>query len=683
MEFMSGDQKQRFQETLQSMIEAKGLVTLQELRSKIENLYPGYPKGTITGYQDMKRPDNVKNPVLGEKATEYSEIRKTNWKSLEGGGRETGFCLTSFDDDISTNQEYYARMYLFSEDELNEQVRKKPEKFEDTQKGGTEMQADESTEDMESQPEGDPEVNEREIRYAEVLNRRKNIVLEGPPGTGKTYAIEGIVKELRSCGIDVGGDGEGESAITMHPATSYEDFIEGLRPIGKGNFGYKSGVFVQRVKHAIQNPLQQHVLLLDELNRSNVPRVLGDLLTTLEPSKRTESVFNLARKREYFTDFNFVSATITIPIDGAPTGLRFSVPLMRQANSNQGDVSYICNPLDEEIRIGLKKEDSRDFKKSDFDGNHGALHNVLDKTNLHEIVFISINGIAHPIVSPEVVASILQNQPLEPVSEIQILTLDGVQTYLIKHIQMNEQSEYNSGKVSGTISLNIAVESDIDCECYDDDGKENEDMVSDYYWCEACDDSWDDRDRTEVSLSGSKKLLHVPNNLLVVATMNTTDRSVAPLDAALRRRFVFLRVDPLDKLPRKDKKGLSGEKLKIFNETEKLWIVLNKKLKTTLGHDATIGHSYLFDLIKELERAESDERCDELRKQFWQYSVLPQVADLLDATGRSNVVWEKMGLKKAFKAIELSLNTGPEDFKSFARTIVEENKDEEEPSEAV
>ena len=68
---------------------------------------------------------------------------------------------------------------------------------------GTDMPAEESIEGMESES-CNPEENEREIRYAEILNRRKNIVLEGPPGTGKTYAIEGIVDELKSCGIDVG-----------------------------------------------------------------------------------------------------------------------------------------------------------------------------------------------------------------------------------------------------------------------------------------------------------------------------------------------------------------------------------------------------------------------------------------------------------------------------------------------
>ena len=114
----------------------------------------------------------------------------------------------------------------------------KPDRFEDMKSSGTDRPAEESTEGMVFESESDSEENEREIRYAEILNRRK-IILEGPPGTGKTYAIEGIVDELRSRGIDVEGDGEGEFAITMHPATSYEDFIEGLRPIGNGDFGYK------------------------------------------------------------------------------------------------------------------------------------------------------------------------------------------------------------------------------------------------------------------------------------------------------------------------------------------------------------------------------------------------------------------------------------------------------------
>ena len=56
---------------------------------------------------------------------------------------------------------------------------------------------------------------------------------------------------------------------------------------------------------------------------------------------------------------------------------------------------------------------------------------------------------------------------------------------------------------------------------------------------------------------------------------------------------------------------------------------------------------------------------------------------MLDATGRSNVVWKKINLEKKFNRIGLSLNTGPEDFKSFPRTIVVEVPVEDEPSDII
>ena len=116
-----------------------------------------------------------------------------------------------------------------------------------------------------------------------------------------------------------------------------------------------------------------------------------------------------------------------------------------------------------------------------------------------------------------------------------------------------------------------------------------------------------------VSLSGSKKRLHVPNNLLVVATMNTTDQ-MYNLDAALVESLSFYELILLIwPYPRKAKRNLDTEELKIFNETEKLWIKLNENLTTTLGHGCDYPqHSYLFDLIKELERAESIDMCYEL-----------------------------------------------------------------------
>ena len=671
---MGGEKKDYIMKIMGPEIEGRGFISLIELEEIMQKEFPdliredGSSKTTVQAYfNKTSHISNMQNPIYGEGSVSNVEIRKTMFKIGGKGHAGTGICHHSFDDKITTEEEYQNRTYDFTQEEWDQPMREKPGQFTDKK-----PKTAERVEEPGEESSGGSTDNEREKRYAEVLYRRKNIVLEGPPGTGKTYAIEGIVDELRSQGKYVGGGGEGKFAITMHPATSYEDFIEGLRPIGKGDFDYKPGVFVQRIKDAIQRPDQQHVVLLDELNRCNVPRVLGDLLTTLEASKRTESVFS--ESGDAFVECHFASATISKPIGGNTMGLRFSVPLMRKANSGDELLTYIRNPSEREIGETSKRlGEVRDIPKNDFGGDLGALHQIIADTNLHEIVFIFINGKAHPIISPEVVELILRGQPLGSVSEIQFLGINGVQTHPIGGWTFHDDSDYNSGKVSGTISINISVSlSGPNCECDD------EDMESDYYWCESCDDKWDYDKRTEVSLSGSKKLLHVPNNLLVVATMNTTDRSVAPLDAALRRRFVFLRVDPLDEFPKKQKLALDGHRKIIFNQTESLWIELNDELRDKLGRDATIGHSYLFDLKQELIEAENDPKCDELVKQCWQYSVLPQVADLLDATGRSKSVWEKMKMEQKFKKLRLKLDTGPEEYKAFARTIIVETENEEE-----
>lgn len=302
----------------------------------------------------------------------------------------------------------------------------------------------------------------------------KSLILEGVPGTGKTYAFNNDLvdkwennwanESRRACEKNA-------DAITMHPSTSYEDFIEGLRPTEvskpstdlpipvkdrntpedtlaktkwffntpskvKGNFSVTDGFFLNVCKEAVQHPDKDFLVLLDEINRCNIPSVFGDLLTAIERSKR----------------------------------------------------AVWKNPTKEEPNDG-----------------HWDL------------------------------------------SKAQIITL--------------------------------AI---------------------------------------------SKRKLFVPENVYVVGTMNTTDRSVAPMDMALRRRFAFHRIEPI--APVKTD----------FPQPNTYWDNLYKSiqaieaLNTSLaqwGMDALLGYSYIYDLAADLERYANHQ--NHLIEHHWNHHILPQLSDIL------------------------------------------------------
>jgi MoxR-like ATPase len=346
----------------------------------------------------------------------------------------------------------------------------------------------------------------------------RNLVLEGAPGTGKTHTF----KDLQENGVRPGRTCE-ITTMTFHPSTSYEEFVEGLRPprsravfseddywdvlgsirqSGKGDaaagegairflFGKKNGkgeelrmavrtetetgpagrywnmadgFFVRAVNRALALPEKDFVVFLDELNRANVPKVLGDLLTTLEADRR-------------------------VLWDG------------------------------ENKRWALQ------------------------------------------------------------------------------------------GKVNGREQAANAI---------------------------------------PVELPGSGRPFIVPENLFVVATMNTTDRSIAPLDAALRRRFKFIRLEPMDKaalkleFDRLDKEEGRRAMPSCLGSSLELWASVNTILQEKVGPDGLLGHSYMFGLRNLLkaarpkggEEATDGVSAEEICRQVWRYDILPQVIDNVVSAGK-------------------------------------------------
>jgi 5-methylcytosine-specific restriction protein B len=114
-----------------------------------------------------------------------------------------------------------------------------------------------------------------------LLRRRKNLVLQGPPGTGKTYVASRLARVL------VGGDAPDQVArVQFHQSMAYEDFVQGYRPTPEGGFTRRDGPFLRFCHKARQDPGSPYVLLIDEINRGNLSRILGELMLLIEHDKR-------------------------------------------------------------------------------------------------------------------------------------------------------------------------------------------------------------------------------------------------------------------------------------------------------------------------------------------------------------------------------------------------------------
>lgn len=128
----------------------------------------------------------------------------------------------------------------------------------------------------------------------ETLELKKNIILQGPPGTGKSWLARRLA--WLHCG-------ERKSsrvlAVQFHANTAYEDFVCGYRPDGLGGLSIVDGPLIRHAEAARANPDQKFVLLVEEVNRGNPAKVLGECLTLLESDKRSvEDGIQLSYKRD-------------------------------------------------------------------------------------------------------------------------------------------------------------------------------------------------------------------------------------------------------------------------------------------------------------------------------------------------------------------------------------------------
>jgi 5-methylcytosine-specific restriction enzyme B len=182
-----------------------------------------------------------------------------------------------------------------------------------------------------------PPLDPFSARIEAILRRKGQVVLYGPPGTGKTYRALAVANELaarhafQKNSSDLtqpermtlgGGDGL-VRLCTFHPGWGYEDFIEGLRPAiinGQMVFEPRDGIFKRLCLDAARQPNRQLFLVVDEINRGDLPRIFGELITTIEYDKRdipiklpvTGSTFTVPRNVYLIGTMNTADRSISL-----------------------------------------------------------------------------------------------------------------------------------------------------------------------------------------------------------------------------------------------------------------------------------------------------------------------------------------------------------------------------------
>lgn len=218
--------------------------------------------------------------IFDDTRANYKQIRKVQWQ-YKGEWEHPGQAVMKTLTNITPYSDYVQKLLeLFCDEAEDEAVQEAEIKYPSYSKDDflEEVYMSEDTYDT----------------LVELLNTKYNIILQGAPGVGKTFAAKRLAYSIMGA-----KDTSRVSMVQFHQSYSYEDFIQGYRPVDNG-FTLVQGVFYKFCKAAEIDDERPYFFIIDEINRGNLSKIFGELMMLIESDKRGEKL-KLLYKDEWFT----------------------------------------------------------------------------------------------------------------------------------------------------------------------------------------------------------------------------------------------------------------------------------------------------------------------------------------------------------------------------------------------
>lgn len=394
--------------------------------------------------------------------------------------------------------------------------------------------------------------------YAKLLKFNPNLILYGPPGTGKTYGAMRIIEAFeamngtRTTFKKVSKEGRAKF-ITFHQAFSYEEFVEGLRPETdeKGNIRYevKPGV-LRKIAEECRVEQSKKQIKNDELSQTTSESKVWKV--SLGRRNTEEHIYSTLKAKNSIAIGYGINENMTDYSDEEIDNLdKTGMLKMLHSKMQIGDIVFVFNSIKTIRLIGVVVSDYFYDDEDSFGYRHRRQVKWLKNCEKNPIDIYKLNNNKQLTLSSLYELKISSADALKLLDSEEIVNTEAKPYYLV----IDEINRGNIAKIFGELITLIE--------------KDKRDVIS-------------------CALPYSGQDFTLPDNLYIIGTMNTSDRSIALLDTALRRRFTFVELNPDIDLVEKNLPTIGGNV-----NPSKLLSTINEKIAIELDRDHRIGHSYL------------------------------------------------------------------------------------------